>query len=81
MLVRVLYPNITLQDCCICCEKLTHPSGYGEGKAEASVILKLSKCSHIFHKLCIKAMYESGSKVILVYVCLNIFQLCIVYVF
>ncbi|XP_062595606.1 E3 ubiquitin-protein ligase DTX1-like [Saccostrea cucullata] len=50
------------EDCCICCEKLTHPSGYGEGKADEKVVFKLRKCAHMFHKLCILAMYESTTK-------------------
>ncbi|OWF48702.1 E3 ubiquitin-protein ligase DTX4 [Mizuhopecten yessoensis] len=50
------------EDCCICCEKLTHPSGYGEEQKEATVVFQLSKCTHMFHKLCINAMYESGAK-------------------
>ncbi|XP_069134982.1 LOW QUALITY PROTEIN: E3 ubiquitin-protein ligase DTX4-like [Argopecten irradians] len=50
------------EDCCICCDKLTAPSGYGEGQKEATIVFQLSKCSHMFHKLCINAMYESGAK-------------------
>lgn len=50
------------EDCCICCEKLTHASGYGEGKKDEKVVFKLNKCSHMFHKLCILAMYESTTK-------------------
>uniref|UniRef100_K1Q1B7 E3 ubiquitin-protein ligase n=1 Tax=Magallana gigas TaxID=29159 RepID=K1Q1B7_MAGGI len=50
------------EDCCICCEKLTHASGYGEGKKDEKVVFKLNRCSHMFHKLCILAMYESTTK-------------------
>ncbi|KAK3083968.1 hypothetical protein FSP39_006082 [Pinctada imbricata] len=50
------------EDCCICCEKLNQPSGYGEGKPEANIVVKLDKCKHMFHKLCLQAMYESGAK-------------------
>ncbi|XP_060064588.1 E3 ubiquitin-protein ligase DTX4-like [Ylistrum balloti] len=50
------------EDCCICCDKLTQPSGYGEGHKEATIVFQLSKCTHMFHKLCINAMYESGAK-------------------
>ncbi|KAJ8312025.1 hypothetical protein KUTeg_009398 [Tegillarca granosa] len=49
-------------DCCICCERLSHPSGYGDGKPEDKIVYQLSKCNHIFHKLCVFAMYNSGSK-------------------
>jgi hypothetical protein len=55
--------NFILQDCCICCEKLNHASGYGEGQVENHVVYQLNKCSHMFHKLCLIAMYDSGSKV------------------
>lgn len=58
-----LAPFLSLQDCCICCEKLTHASGYGEGKKDEKVVFKLNRCSHMFHKLCILAMYESTTKV------------------
>ncbi|VDI70141.1 deltex [Mytilus galloprovincialis] len=50
------------EDCCICCEKLSHASGYGEGQMENHVVYQLNKCSHMFHKLCLIAMYDSGSK-------------------
>ncbi|KAL3856849.1 hypothetical protein ACJMK2_011560 [Sinanodonta woodiana] len=50
------------EDCCICCEKLSVASGYGEGTPEDFVIIQLDKCSHMFHRLCLFAMYENGHK-------------------
>ncbi|KAK3606554.1 hypothetical protein CHS0354_041515 [Potamilus streckersoni] len=50
------------EDCCICCEKLSVASGYGEGTPEDFVIIQLEKCSHMFHRLCLFAMYDSGHK-------------------
>lgn len=44
--------------CIICCEDLTECSSYSEDNAVA----KLKLCSHVFHKACIEAMYNNGSK-------------------
>ena len=50
-------------DCPICCEKLSEPSDYGEGRPDAHEAIKLSKCGHQFHKLCLLQMYQSTDKV------------------
>ncbi|XP_005111923.2 E3 ubiquitin-protein ligase DTX4 [Aplysia californica] len=49
-------------DCAICCEHLSEPSSYGEGHPEAHVAIKLTKCGHQFHKLCLLQMYHSIHK-------------------
>uniref|UniRef100_A0ABM0LWG7 E3 ubiquitin-protein ligase n=1 Tax=Saccoglossus kowalevskii TaxID=10224 RepID=A0ABM0LWG7_SACKO len=48
-------------DCPICFEELCSNSGYEENKA-SSVVYKLDKCGHVFHKSCLAAMYNSGPK-------------------
>lgn len=50
----------TEEDCCICCEKVDQPSGYGDGKDK--VCVKLKRCGHLFHRLCLFAMYNNGHK-------------------
>lgn len=54
------------EDCMICMEKLDSPSGY-DGVSEnisfqPSEVGKLMKCNHVFHLLCVRAMYDSGNK-------------------
>ncbi|XP_070572581.1 E3 ubiquitin-protein ligase DTX4-like isoform X2 [Ptychodera flava] len=49
------------EDCPICFEELCCSSGYEENKA-TSIVFKLEKCRHIFHKSCLAAMYNSGPK-------------------
>ncbi|XP_077995297.1 E3 ubiquitin-protein ligase DTX4-like [Glandiceps talaboti] len=49
------------EDCPICFEELCSSSGYEENKA-TSIVFKLEKCKHIFHKSCLAAMYSSGPK-------------------
>ena len=51
------------QDCCICYDALTGPSSYGEGKSSQFDIIQLNKCSHMFHRLCLLAMYDSSHNV------------------
>ncbi|KFM78488.1 Protein deltex-2, partial [Stegodyphus mimosarum] len=46
------------QTCIICCEMLSNPSSY-DGD---STVLKLQLCSHMYHKACLQAMYDSGPK-------------------
>ncbi len=59
---------VCFQDCIICMERLSCPSGY-EVPAECSQSLqpntvgKLTKCGHTFHMLCMLAMYNNGTKV------------------
>ncbi|KAL4224215.1 putative E3 ubiquitin-protein ligase dtx2 [Mactra antiquata] len=50
------------EDCCICCEKLIEASGHSSDTVDDHVVYKLDKCSHMFHKLCLTAMYDSGAK-------------------
>jgi Zinc finger, C3HC4 type (RING finger) len=50
------------QDCAICCEQLTDPSGY-EQLSSSSNAIQLASCKHQFHKACVFAMYQSGTKV------------------
>ncbi|XP_026068166.1 putative E3 ubiquitin-protein ligase DTX2 isoform X3 [Carassius auratus] len=60
-------PVVPDEDCIICMERLSCPSGY-EVPAECSQSLqpntvgKLTKCAHTFHMLCMLAMYNNGTK-------------------
>ncbi|XP_043095418.1 probable E3 ubiquitin-protein ligase DTX2 isoform X2 [Puntigrus tetrazona] len=60
-------PGVQDEDCIICMERLSCPSGY-EVPAECSQSLqpntvgKLTKCGHTFHMLCMLAMYNNGTK-------------------
>ncbi|XP_058632778.1 probable E3 ubiquitin-protein ligase DTX2 isoform X2 [Onychostoma macrolepis] len=60
-------PVVPDEDCIICMERLSCPSGY-EVPAECSQSLqpstvgKLTKCGHTFHMLCMLAMYNNGTK-------------------
>ncbi|XP_075296415.1 putative E3 ubiquitin-protein ligase DTX2 isoform X2 [Opisthocomus hoazin] len=54
------------EDCIICMEKLSSPSGYGDA-CECSTIKpetvgRLTNCQHSFHMLCMLAMYSNGNK-------------------
>ncbi|KAK2525529.1 Dtx2 isoform C [Columba livia] len=54
------------EDCIICMEKLSSPSGYGDA-CECSTIKpeavgRLRSCQHHFHMLCVLAMYSNGNK-------------------
>ncbi|XP_074016653.1 probable E3 ubiquitin-protein ligase DTX2 isoform X2 [Numenius arquata] len=54
------------EDCIICMEKLSYPSGYGDA-CEGSTIKpetvgRLTNCQHSFHMLCMLAMYSNGNK-------------------
>ncbi|XP_014808877.1 PREDICTED: probable E3 ubiquitin-protein ligase DTX2 isoform X3 [Calidris pugnax] len=54
------------EDCIICMEKLSSPSGYGD-TCESSTIKPemvghLKNCQHSFHMLCMLAMYSNGNK-------------------
>ncbi|XP_062887447.1 probable E3 ubiquitin-protein ligase DTX2 isoform X1 [Mobula hypostoma] len=54
------------EDCIICMEKLSALSGY-DGMSNArtfksDAIGKLGRCGHVFHLLCMMAMYENGNK-------------------
>ncbi|XP_074968972.1 putative E3 ubiquitin-protein ligase DTX2 isoform X2 [Phalacrocorax aristotelis] len=54
------------EDCIICMEKLSSPSGYSD-TCECSTIKpetvgRLTDCQHSFHMLCMLAMYSNGNK-------------------
>ncbi|XP_078278398.1 putative E3 ubiquitin-protein ligase DTX2 isoform X2 [Rhinoraja longicauda] len=54
------------EDCIICMEKLSALSGY-DGMSctrtiQSNAVGKLSRCGHVFHLLCMMAMYENGNK-------------------
>uniref|UniRef100_A0A8B9GHA5 E3 ubiquitin-protein ligase n=1 Tax=Amazona collaria TaxID=241587 RepID=A0A8B9GHA5_9PSIT len=54
------------EDCIICMEKLSSPSGYADA-CECSTIKpetvgRLTSCQHSFHMLCMLAMYSNGNK-------------------
>ncbi|KAK1801380.1 hypothetical protein P4O66_023062 [Electrophorus voltai] len=54
------------EDCTICMERLITSSGY-EGVLshrgiKPELVGKLGKCSHVFHLLCLVAMYNNGNK-------------------
>lgn len=55
------------QDCTICMERLVMSSGY-EGILQhkglkPELVGKLGKCGHMYHLLCLVAMYNNGNKV------------------
>ncbi|XP_066300322.1 LOW QUALITY PROTEIN: E3 ubiquitin-protein ligase DTX1-like [Branchiostoma lanceolatum] len=51
------------EDCPICCENLRGPSGYDATDNMApTMVTKLQHCNHVFHGVCLLAMYNSGSK-------------------
>ncbi|NXX48945.1 DTX2 ligase, partial [Tricholaema leucomelas] len=54
------------EDCIICMEKLSCPSGYGEaleaGSIKPELVGRLRSCQHPFHLLCLLAMYSNGNK-------------------
>ncbi|TFK01208.1 FH1/FH2 domain-containing protein 1 [Platysternon megacephalum] len=54
------------EDCTICMERLVASSGY-EGLlshrgAKPELVGKLGKCGHLYHLLCLVAMYNNGNK-------------------
>lgn len=53
------------QDCTICMERLSAPSGYKgpQPAIKPDLVGKLVKCSHVFHLHCLVAMYNNGNKV------------------
>ncbi|XP_043819821.1 probable E3 ubiquitin-protein ligase DTX2 isoform X1 [Dromiciops gliroides] len=54
------------EDCIICMEKLSTPSGYSDviesKKIGPDAVGRLIRCSHTFHLLCVLAMYQTGNK-------------------
>ncbi|XP_023561856.1 E3 ubiquitin-protein ligase DTX4-like [Octodon degus] len=52
------------EDCTICMERLTAPSGYKgpQPTVKPDVVGKLSRCGHVYHIYCLVAMYNNGNK-------------------
>nr|XP_021151602.1 E3 ubiquitin-protein ligase DTX4 [Columba livia] len=52
------------EDCTICMERLSAPSGYKgpQPAVKPDLVGKLVKCGHIFHLHCLVAMYNNGNK-------------------
>ncbi|NXT13170.1 DTX4 ligase, partial [Prunella fulvescens] len=52
------------EDCTICMERLSAPSGYKgpQPAVKPDLVGKLVKCSHVFHLHCLVAMYNNGNK-------------------
>ncbi|KAF2976671.1 hypothetical protein EK904_010925 [Melospiza melodia maxima] len=54
------------EDCMICMEKLSCPSGYSDSCPSSSIrpeaVGRLRSCQHSFHLLCVLAMYSNGNK-------------------
>ncbi|XP_009996493.1 PREDICTED: E3 ubiquitin-protein ligase DTX4-like [Chaetura pelagica] len=52
------------EDCTICMERLSAPSGYkgSQPAVKPDLVGKLMKCGHVFHLHCLVAMYNNGNK-------------------
>ncbi|KAM6052489.1 E3 ubiquitin-protein ligase DTX1 [Chlamydotis macqueenii] len=54
------------EDCTICMERLVTSSGYEgvlhRGGIKPELVGKLGKCGHMYHLLCLLAMYNNGNK-------------------
>ncbi|XP_039938278.1 probable E3 ubiquitin-protein ligase DTX2 isoform X3 [Hirundo rustica] len=54
------------EDCMICMEKLSSPSGYSDSCQSSTIrpeaVGRLRNCQHSFHMLCMLAMYSNGNK-------------------
>ncbi|XP_064250525.1 probable E3 ubiquitin-protein ligase DTX2 isoform X2 [Passer domesticus] len=54
------------EDCMICMEKLSCPSGYSDSCQSRAIgpeaVGRLRNCQHSFHMLCMLAMYSNGNK-------------------
>ncbi|XP_010114934.1 PREDICTED: E3 ubiquitin-protein ligase DTX4-like, partial [Chlamydotis macqueenii] len=52
------------EDCTICMERLSAPSGYKgpQPAIKPDLVGKLVKCGHVFHLHCLVAMYNNGNK-------------------
>ncbi|KAL6463433.1 hypothetical protein MHYP_G00278240 [Metynnis hypsauchen] len=60
-------PVVPDEDCIICMERLTCPSGYdspaeGSQSLQPNTVGKFTKCGHTLHMLCMLAMYNNGNK-------------------
>ncbi|XP_062815412.1 probable E3 ubiquitin-protein ligase DTX2 isoform X2 [Anolis carolinensis] len=64
--VQELKPPPADEDCIICMEKLSAPSGYSDSCESQCLqpesVGRLDRCGHTFHLLCVLAMYTSGNK-------------------
>ena len=54
------------QECAICLESLSTPSDYDNNpSADVQCVsadtLQLLKCKHMFHRICLQRLYESGT--------------------
>ncbi|XP_042328661.1 E3 ubiquitin-protein ligase DTX4 isoform X2 [Sceloporus undulatus] len=52
------------EDCTICMERLSAPSGYKgpQPAIKPDLVGKLAKCGHMYHLHCLVAMYNNGNK-------------------
>ncbi|KAL7828546.1 hypothetical protein SRHO_G00321800 [Serrasalmus rhombeus] len=54
------------EDCTICMERLVTSSGYegvlSHNSIKPDLVGKLGKCGHVYHLLCLVAMYSNGNK-------------------
>ncbi|KAM8975437.1 putative E3 ubiquitin-protein ligase DTX2 [Pelodytes ibericus] len=54
------------EDCIICMETLNSASGYADSSDSKTIkptaVGKLKNCGHVFHQLCLLAMYNNGNK-------------------
>lgn len=64
-------PPCPHQDCIICMDQLSNPSGYETSSTEEGgqsilpeTVGKFIKCGHTLHMLCMLAMYNNGTKVL-----------------
>ncbi|XP_046336568.1 E3 ubiquitin-protein ligase DTX1-like [Haliotis rufescens] len=55
-------PKPPNEDCCICYDALHEESSYGSAGDEDHQVVSLVKCTHMFHRMCLNAMYDSGHK-------------------
>lgn len=60
-------PVVPDEDCIICMERLSCPSGYdspaeGSQSLQPNTVGKFNKCGHTLHMLCMLAMYNNGNK-------------------
>lgn len=64
---NVPIPPCAPQDCTICMERLVTSSGYegvlSQRGIKPELVGKLGKCGHMYHLLCLLAMYNNGNKV------------------
>ncbi|XP_012580618.1 PREDICTED: E3 ubiquitin-protein ligase DTX4 [Condylura cristata] len=61
-LLKVRHPPD--EDCTICMERLTFPSGYKgpQPTIRPDLVGKLCRCGHVYHIYCLVAMYNNGNK-------------------